>query len=64
MCRPDTRDAGAGAGLDAVEREDDAIVEQVQRGVRARGYRPGTYAEGWEDGVRHFHDRLGALLGS
>ena len=29
-------DRGAGAGLDRVEREDEAVVESVQRGVRSR----------------------------
>ena len=34
-------DRGAGGALDRVEREDEAIVEAVQRGVRARLYRGG-----------------------
>ena len=59
---PERRGTGAGGALDEVEREDDAIVARVQRGVRARLYRGGRYAPGWEDGVRHFH-RLLADLG-
>ena len=35
--------AGAGAGLDRVEAEDEAIVEAVQRGVRSRLYKAGRY---------------------
>src|SRR3989475_5571470 len=35
------RETGAGAGLDRVEREDEAIVEAVQRGVRSRLYERG-----------------------
>lgn len=62
VARPELRHLGAGAGLDDVEREDDAIVELVQRGVRARGYRPGAYAAGWEAGVLHFHQRIAVLL--
>ena len=48
-------DAGAGGGLDRVEAEDEAIVEAVQRGVRARLYRGGRYAPDGERGVHHFH---------
>jgi choline monooxygenase len=36
-------DAGAGAGLDRVEREDEAIVEAVQKGLRSRIYARGRY---------------------
>src|SRR5258706_10055 len=38
------RETGAGAGLDRVEREDEAIVEAVQRGVRSRLYHRGRYS--------------------
>ena len=55
---------GAGAGLDAVEMEDEAVIELVQRGVRSRLYRRGRYAPGWESGVHHFHRLLLAALGS
>ena len=47
-------DRGAGAGLDRVEREDEAIVESVQRGMRARLYERGRYSPKREAGVHHF----------
>lgn len=46
---------GAGAALDRVEREDEAIVEAVQRGVRSRYYDRGRYSPTREQGVHHFH---------
>jgi choline monooxygenase len=54
------RDRGPGAGLDRVEREDDDVIERVQRGMRARLYRGGRLAPQHEDAVRHFHDLLRA----
>ena len=56
--RPELREQGAGAGLDRVEREDEAVVEQVQRGVRSRLYRRGRYSPKREKGVHHFHRLL------
>jgi choline monooxygenase len=53
---------GAGAGLDRVEREDEAIVEAVQRGVRSRFYESGRYSPTREQGVHHFHRMLAAAL--
>jgi choline monooxygenase len=47
--------AGAGADLDKVEREDEAIVENVQRGIRSRFYENGRYSAKREKGVHHFH---------
>jgi len=47
-------DRGAGAGLDRVEREDEAIVESVQRGMRAWLYVRGRYSPTREQGVHHF----------
>ena len=57
------RDSGAGAGLDRVEREDEAIVESVQRGVRSRLYDRGRYSPAREGGVHHFHRLLAEFLG-
>lgn len=51
---------GAGGDLDTVEREDDAVVESVQRGIGARAYDRGGYAPGWDAGVHAFH-RMVAL---
>ena len=56
------REQGAGAGLDRVEREDEAIVESVQRGVRSRLYDRGRYSPTRETGVHHFHRLLAEFL--
>ena len=55
-------DRGAGSSLDRVEREDEAIVESVQRGTRARLYDRGRYSPAREQGVHHFHRLLSAAL--
>jgi choline monooxygenase len=61
---PSRLDTGAGGDLDRVEREDEAIVEAVQRGVRSRLYERGRYSPAREAGVHHFHRMLaGALSG-
>lgn len=49
---------GAGADLDRVEREDEAIVEQVQRGVQSRIYQRGRYSPKREQNTHHFHRLL------
>ena len=51
-------DRGAGAALDRVEREDEVIVESVQRGTRARLYERGRYSPARESGVHRFHQLL------
>ncbi|MDQ2950762.1 MAG: Rieske 2Fe-2S domain-containing protein [Chloroflexota bacterium] len=56
------RDQGAGGGLDRVEREDEAIVEAVQRGVRSRLYDRGRYSPTRETGVHHFHRLLAEFM--
>jgi choline monooxygenase len=56
------RHQGAGGALDRVEREDEAIVEAVQRGVRSRLYRGGRYSPTHERGVHHFHRLLCRFL--
>jgi choline monooxygenase len=53
---------GAGAALDTVEREDEAAVQGVQRGLRSGLYRSGRYAPAHERGVHHFHRLLAAAL--
>lgn len=55
-------DQGAGAVLDRVEREDESIVEAVQRGVRSRRYDRGRYSPTREQGVHHFHRLLCEFL--
>jgi choline monooxygenase len=53
---------GASADLDRVEREDEAVVESVQKGVRSRLYRRGRYSPKHEAGVHHFHRLLTCFL--
>jgi len=60
---PSRLETGAGAALDRVEAEDEAIVEAVQRGVRSRLYRGGRYSPSRERGVHHFHRLLCEFLG-
>ena len=55
---PSRRSAGAGAELDRVEREDEAVVAATARGVRSRFYDRGRLAPGHEAGVLHFHRLL------
>lgn len=59
---PSRLDTGAGAGLDRVEREDEAVVEAVQRGVGSRFYEKGRYSPSREQGVHHFHRLLAGKL--
>lgn len=46
---------GAGSQLDKVEREDESVVEDVQRGVRSSFYSSGRYSPTREQGTHHFH---------
>lgn len=55
--------SGASADLDRVELEDEAVVENVQRGVRSPLYRRGRYSPKRETGVHHFHRLLARALG-
>jgi len=54
--------SGAGADLDRVEREDEAVVELVQRGVRSRFYDRGRFSPTREKNVWHFHRLLSEFL--
>jgi choline monooxygenase len=60
--KPELRGAGAGADLDRVEREDEAVVELVQRGVRSRFYDRGRFSVAREQNVWHFHRLLSSAL--
>ena len=53
---------GAGAELDKVEKEDEEIVEQVQRGVKSRFYDRGHFSPTMEKGVHHFHLLLSKFI--
>jgi choline monooxygenase len=48
---------------DEVQREDAAICEAVQRGLRSRFYERGRLSVRRENGVHHFHGLLAAALG-
>jgi choline monooxygenase len=52
----------ADAAVDRVEREDEAVVEAVQRGVRSRYYDRGRYSPTREQGTHHFHRLLAEYL--
>ena len=49
---------GAGSNLEKGEREDENIVESVQKGMRSRFYKFGRYSPTQEPGVHHFHKLL------
>lgn len=53
---------GAGSDLDKVEREDQNIVEQVQKGVQSRFYKKGRFSPSKEKGVHAFHLMLEKFL--
>jgi len=59
---PALLEAGAGAGLGAVEHEDEAVVTAVQRGVGSRFYGRGRYSPTRERGVHRFHRLLCGFL--
>ena len=56
------RDAGAGSDLDKVEREDEEIVQNVQKGIRSRFYQHGRYSVTREKGTHHFHRLLSQFI--
>ena len=56
--------AGAGADVDLVEREDEAVVEQVQIGTRSRFYQHGRFSPNMEQGVHQFHRLVAEMLAS
>ena len=53
---------GAGSSLDKVEMEDEAIVQNVQKGIRSRFYQHGRYSVTREKGTHHFHRLLYEFL--
>ncbi|MBA3648164.1 MAG: aromatic ring-hydroxylating dioxygenase subunit alpha [Chitinophagales bacterium] len=48
--------------IDRVEREDEAIVENVQRGIRSRLYKYGRYSPLKEKGTHHFHTLIAKFM--
>ncbi len=55
-------DKGAGSAIDKVEREDEFVVENVQKGVRSSFYKAGRFSPTREKGVHHFHRLLAEFL--
>ncbi|MBX7240153.1 MAG: Rieske 2Fe-2S domain-containing protein [Bacteroidia bacterium] len=53
---------GAGNELHTVEMEDEAIVENVQKGVHSRFYRYGRYSPDKEQGTHHFHRLIAEFM--
>ncbi|KTD53430.1 choline monooxygenase [Legionella santicrucis] len=53
---------GAGGDLDKVEREDEAVVESVQKGIRSRFYDSGRFSATKEQGTHHFQRLLCEFL--
>lgn len=50
------------AALDKVEREDEAIVENVQKGLHSRFYSTGRYSPTRETGTHHFHRLIAEFM--
>ena len=48
--------------IDKVEREDEAIVENVQRGIRSRFYDSGRYSAKMEKGTHHFYRLIAEFM--
>ena len=59
---PSKLNKGAGSGLEKVEREDEFIVENVQKGVRSSFYKAGRFSPTREQGVHHFHRLIAEFL--
>ncbi|MGI9055762.1 MAG: aromatic ring-hydroxylating oxygenase subunit alpha [Pyrinomonadaceae bacterium] len=53
---------GAGADLETVEFEDQAVVESVQKGINSRVYDRGRYSPVREQGTHHFHRLIAEFL--
>ena len=59
---PEKFDQGAGSQLEKVEREDEFVVEHVQKGIRSSFYKAGRFSPTREQGVHHFHSLLAKFL--
>lgn len=55
-------DKGAGSALEKVQREDEYIVENVQKGIKSTFYNQGRFSPTREKGVHHFHRLLAEFL--
>jgi choline monooxygenase len=59
---PSKLDKGAGSGLEKVQREDEFVVENVQKGVNSSFYKAGRFSPTREQGVHHFHSLMAKFL--
>ncbi|MAP53807.1 aromatic ring-hydroxylating dioxygenase subunit alpha [Altibacter sp.] len=59
---PSKLEKGAGSSLEKVEREDEYVVENVQKGVNSSFYKAGRFSPTREKGVHHFHRLLAEFL--
>ena len=53
---------GAGSDLDKVEMEDEAIVQNVQKGIHSSFYKQGRYSPNREQGTHHFHRLIAEFM--
>jgi choline monooxygenase len=53
---------GAGADLETVELEDQAVVESVQKGIKSGFYEKGRYSPTREQGIHHFHRLIAEFM--
>jgi choline monooxygenase len=53
---------GAGADLETVEFEDQAVVKSVQKGINSRFYERGRYSPTREQGTHHFHRLIAEFM--
>ena len=63
VANPDALDDDLSSDLDLIQREDEQVVEGMQRGMQSRLYRRGRYSPRHELAVHHFH-RLIAVAAS
>ena len=59
---PEKLEKGAGQDLDKVEREDEFVVENVQKGILSSNYVAGRFSPKREKGVHHFHRLLAQFM--
>ncbi len=59
---PAKLEKGVGSSLEKVEREDEFVVENVQKGVNSSFYKAGRFSPTREKGVHHFHRLLAQFL--
>jgi choline monooxygenase len=60
VARPELLDQAY--NIDEVQREDEAVVHAVQRGVQARLYKRGRFSPDLEQGVHQFHRQIAQVL--